>query len=166
MAKRLLVTRHAKSSWKSGADSDHARPLNKRGRRDAPRVAAHLVGLGWVPERVLSSDSQRTRETLELMLEVLEPEPEVEFSRALYLAGPPEVEEALNELPDEVETVMVLGHNFGWEEVVAWLSGEATTLTTANAALLSCEAASWSEAVEAAGEWTLHEVVRPKELPT
>ena len=68
MAKRLLVTRHAKSSWKSGEDSDHARPLNKRGRRDAPRVAAHLVGLGWVPEQVLSSDSQRTRETLGLML--------------------------------------------------------------------------------------------------
>jgi phosphohistidine phosphatase len=165
MGKRLLVTRHAKSSWKSGADSDHARPLNKRGRRDAPRVAAHLVGLGWVPERVLSSDSQRTRETLELMLEVLEPEPEVDFSRALYLAGPEEVADALNALPDDVETVMVLGHNFGWEEVVAWLSRETTTLTTANAALLSHGAATWAEAVAAAGEWTLHQVVRPKELP-
>jgi len=165
MAKRLLVTRHAKSSWKSGADGDHARPLNKRGRRDAPRVAAHLVGLGWVPERVLSSDSQRTRETLGLMLEVLEPEPEVEFSRELYLAGPQEVAEALAEVSDSVETLMVLGHNNGWEDVVAWLSGEIVQLTTANAALLSCSEATWTEALAAAGEWTLHEVVRPKELP-
>lgn len=166
MPKRLLVTRHAKSSWKSDADSDHARPLNKRGRRDAPRVAAHLVGLGWVPERVLSSDSQRTRETLQLMLEVLEPEPEVEFRRELYLAGPHEVAQALAELPDALETVMVLGHNHGWEEVVTWLSGEVETLTTANAALLSHESETWPEALEGAGEWRLHEVVRPKELPS
>ena len=163
MAKRLLVT--AKSSWKSGADGDHARPLNKRGQRDAPRVAAHLVGLGWVPEQVLSSDSRRTRQTLALMLEVLEPEPEVEFSRALYLAGPQEVADALGSVSDSLETVMVLGHNNGWEEVVTWLSGEEVVLTTANAALLSCDEATWAEALAAAGEWTLHEVVRPKELP-
>lgn len=166
MPKRILVTRHAKSSWKSEED-DHARPLNKRGRRDAPRVAAHLVGLGWVPERVISSDSQRTRETLELMLEVFEPEPEVEFTRSFYLAGPSEVATELRNLPDSVETVMVLGHNNGWEDVVTWLTGEEVLLTTINAALLSWRGeASWEEALSDAPGWTLHEVVRPKELPS
>ena len=67
-------------------------------------------------------------------------EPEVRFTGELYLAGPNEVESALRPLPDEVDTAMVLGHNNGWEEVVAWLSRNPVTMTTANAALLSVEA--------------------------
>ncbi|MBL4849168.1 MAG: histidine phosphatase family protein [Planctomycetes bacterium] len=169
MPKRLLVTRHAKSSWKSGSMTDHERPLNGRGRRDAPRVAAHIVGLGWSPEFVISSDSQRTRETLALMAEVFEPEPRIEFTRDLYLAGPSDVQAALARVPDSVETVMVLGHNEGWEDVVTWLSGCSERLTTANAALLSWRPAaggpeSWSAALADAPGWTLHQVVRPKEL--
>ena len=55
MARRLIVMRHAKSSWKNPKLRDHQRPLNKRGRRDAPRVARALRKAGWVPDAVLSS---------------------------------------------------------------------------------------------------------------
>ena len=59
--------RHAKSDWKDSSLTDHQRPLNKRGKRDAPQMAAKLSELGWQPSRVLTSDSQRTMETLDLM---------------------------------------------------------------------------------------------------
>ena len=65
--KRLIVMRHAKSDWGTNAPTDHARPLNKRGQRDAPRVAQRLVELDWLPQYIVSSDSTRTRETYELM---------------------------------------------------------------------------------------------------
>ncbi len=161
--RRLIVMRHAKSSWKSDAPTDHERPLNKRGRRDAPRIGAALEAVGWRPELVISSDSERTRETWSRMEEALGGAPEVRFTRALYHAGLDEVCDALRAV-DEAATVMLLGHNPGWEEVVDGLAGEATTMTTANAALLEIDAASWHEAVGRPGDWRLVDVLRPKEL--
>ena len=163
MERRVIVLRHAKSSWKTNA-ADHERPLNKRGRRDAPVVAAHLAELGWTPERVISSDAMRTQETWGLMADAFEGAPEVTFTSELYLAGPEEVASALTGLDDDVATVMVIGHNDGWERVVTWLSGADESMTTCNAALLSVEADCWAEAIFLAPGWALHEVVRPKEL--
>ena len=68
MSRRVLIMRHAKSSWKNQALTDHQRPLNKRGRSDAPRIAAALKEMNWIPDRVFVSDSQRTLETLALLL--------------------------------------------------------------------------------------------------
>jgi phosphohistidine phosphatase len=164
MQRRIIVMRHAKSSWKSEAQSDHDRPLNKRGRRDAPRVAARIAELGWTPERVLCSTATRTRETWALMEEAFDPSPETSFLKSLYLAGPDAVQEAVGELPDSVACVMVLGHNFGWEEVVQWLCGKEVSLTTANSALLSAHGDTWEEALSTRPGWTLHQVLRPKEL--
>ena len=62
-ARTLLVMRHAKSSWSTGV-TDHERPLNARGRADAPRMAAALRELGWIPDHVLCSDAERTRRAI------------------------------------------------------------------------------------------------------
>jgi len=161
--KRLVLMRHAKSSWKTDAPTDHARPLNKRGRRDAPKVGAELARRGWVPDVVLSSDSERTRETFARMREALGVD-DARFSRDLYHAGVDEVRPALATLDDGVETALVLGHNPGWEEVLEWLSGEDREMKTATCALLTVQAPSWAAAVEVAGGWTLHDVVYPRAL--
>ncbi len=163
MERRLIVLRHAKSAWETEAASDHQRPLNKRGRRDAPRVAERLCELGWKPDRAFSSDATRTRETWELMKPELGDVP-VSFSRDLYLAGIAAVRVAVSSIADTVRTVMVLGHNPGWEEVVHRLSGSLEGLGTCNAALLAIEANSWHEALLLDGCWKLVEVVRPKEI--
>jgi len=155
--------RHAKSSWKTGR-ADHERPLNKRGRRDAPRIAARLAELGWTPERVVSSDAERTRETWSRMADAFDPAPAVEFTRELYLAGVDAIQAAVGRLPDDVETVLVLGHNPGWEDAVTALTGEETRMTTANVALLELEGATWAEALGREGEWRQVELIRPKEL--
>lgn len=162
--RRLVLMRHAKSSWKTDAPTDHARPLNGRGRRDAPKVGAELARRGWVPDRVLSSDSERTRETFARMRSTLGVEGDADFTRALYHAGIEEVRPALAALDDDVRTALVLGHNPGWEEVLEWLCGEDHEMKTATCALLSVEAPSWAAAVAAAGDWALEDLIYPRAL--
>ena len=162
MLRRMIIMRHAKSSWK-GETSDHDRPLNKRGRREAPLVAAQLEERGWSPELVISSDATRTRETLARMVDQFHPWPQVEFTPALYLAGPHALREAVAGVADEIATVMALGHNPGWEEAVAWLADERVQLATADAALLESSGDSWREALREEGAWQLVEVLRAGE---
>jgi len=162
--KRLVLMRHAKSSWSSGASDDHERPLNGRGRRDCPKVGAEVARLGWVPDVVLSSDASRTRETFARMRASLGYEGEVEFRRDLYIASVEEAAAALAGLPDRVETALILGHNPTSEELLSVLSGAQEAMKTACAALLAVEADAWPAAVAARGAWTLERVVRPREL--
>lgn len=162
--RRLIVMRHAKSSWKSDAKTDHDRPLSKRGRRDAPLVAARIVELGWGPQQILSSDSTRTQQTVAGMAPELGEHTLVDFTRRLYHAGIEAVRDELVNLADEVETAMVLGHNPGWEEALAWLSGSNETLKTACAALLQGEAESWSTAVATPEGFRLETIIKPREL--
>lgn len=163
ITRRLVVLRHAKSDWATDANGDHARPLNDRGRREAPRIGERLHALGWVPQAVVSSDAKRTRQTWKRMGDALGGEPSVRFTPALYLMGIDEIRDALRELPPEVETAMVIGHNPGWEDAVHELCGVRVRMTTCNAALLHVQAATWAEAA-ARSDWALEVVLRPKEL--
>jgi phosphohistidine phosphatase len=160
--KRLILMRHAKSSWGSHAVDDHSRPLNSRGRADAPRMGARLAELGWAPDIVLSSDSHRTRETYERMSGAFDAAPIARFSRGLYNAGIRQLQPLLAELGEEATTVLVLGHNPGWSAAASWFSGTQIDMTTANAVLLTSIEARWSSAVLA--EWTLHDWIQPKSL--
>ncbi len=127
-------------------------------------MAARLCELGWLPEVALSSDSERTRETLALMQDCFDPRPQADFLPSLYNGGIHQLREAVAGLPSEVKTVLVLGHNPGWSAAVAWLTGEPVEMTTGNAALLESSGDTWREALHGEGAWELVEVVRPKEL--
>jgi phosphohistidine phosphatase len=163
MQRRLIVLRHAKSAWNTDAPSDHERPLNSRGRRDAPRIGEALSERGWVPEYVLSSDSKRTRETWKRMKTAFDGVKKVTFTRDLYHAGIDEVVQLGRKIEAEVATAMVIGHNPGWEEVVQALTGDGPRMTTCNAAMLVVEADTWKGALSES-DWTLVELLRPKEL--
>lgn len=162
--RRLIVMRHAKSSWSSGASTDHSRPLNERGRRDAPRIAARLVELNWQPEWILSSDAERTQETSELMADAWKQQVVTRFVRNLYHAGYDEVVAESVQVPDDVQTLLVLGHNPGWEDVVHAACGESVVMKTATAALLSGRGENWESALRDRGRWQLMEVLQPSEL--
>ncbi len=159
---RLVLMRHAKSDWSSGAHDDHGRPLNARGRRSAPLVARRLADLGWIPEAVVSSDSTRTRETWALMEDPLGGSPAVRFTSSLYHAGPEQLSVALSALSEDVGTALALGHNPGWSAAVFWLSGEHLELKTADAALLEHDSG-WREAASAR-DWRLTQVIRARDL--
>ena len=78
--------RHAKSSWKYPDLSDHERPLNKRGRKAAIKIAKELIRLEWTPEKLYSSDSERTKETWSRMDKHIDGV-DVEYSHKLYHSG-------------------------------------------------------------------------------
>lgn len=155
--------RHAKSSWKSDAP-DHQRPLNRRGKKDAPQIGEKLAEMGWVPDLVVSSDAERTRQTWAGVEAALRERPAAIFTRAFYMAGPREVGAEVERVPDRVRTLMLLGHNEGWEDVLAHLTGAEIRLTTANAALLFAEADTWPAAWKLAPRWRIEAVLRPREL--
>ena len=160
----LIVMRHAKSDWSDASESDHERSLNDRGRRDAPRVAQALVDAGWLPEQILSSDSQRTRETYEQMVSAFPHEVPGQFHATLYHAGLSEILAEAPSISEDVSILMVLGHNPGWQEAVHRLSGDYVTMKTANAALLEGEGADWADALRQRSSWRLVDVIRAREL--
>jgi phosphohistidine phosphatase len=129
----LLLLRHAKSAWDDPALSDHARPLNARGRRAASAMAGAMRGLGLRPELVLVSSSRRTLQTLE-GLGTLEGPPRVEPMDDLYLAPWTRLLQALREVPEEVRSVLLIAHNPGLHELALNLAGPAAE-TGAGAAL-------------------------------
>ncbi|MFW8635095.1 SixA phosphatase family protein [Cribrihabitans pelagius] len=103
----LILTRHAKSAWDTNVPSDHARPLNKRGRRSAPAIGAWLRDTGHVPEQVIASSALRARETWELM----DLEAPVAFTERLYMASSDMILKVLRQA--EHPRVMLIGHNPG-----------------------------------------------------
>lgn len=158
--RRLIVLRHAEAEPDGEGQGDHRRPLHDRGRRDAARVGMRLRELGWVPQVVVSSDATRTRQTWQHMASALGSTPAVTFTRDLYLMGIDEIRAVLREQAVELETVMVLGHNPGWEDAVHALSGVRARMMPCAAALLRTLAETWTAAAERSA-WTLDELVRP-----
>ncbi len=152
MSRRLIIMRHAKSSWDDPSLGDHDRPLNPRGLRDAPIMADTIERIGWTPNLILVSSSMRTKQTLDLMSHVLS-DADTEIREGIYHAGLNDLLHELQDIPD-VGTTMILGHNPGSELLIKHLSGEWHSMPTAAAALLS----------ESNGTWIVEKVLRPKEL--
>lgn len=111
---RLILTRHAKSSWDDPTMADHDRPLNPRGIRAAGLVGGWLASRGDLPGEVLCSDATRTRETWERIAPHLPGAPEATLKSALYHAGPDVMLAVLRGATAPV--VMMLGHNPGIAE--------------------------------------------------
>jgi phosphohistidine phosphatase len=141
--KRLLILRHAKSSWKHRDREDHDRPLNERGRRDAPRMGAWLAERGLRPDRILSSTARRARKTAAEVARTSGAEAELVLSADLYMADPNAILEALRATPDDCETVLVVGHNPGVEDLVRRLTGQAVTMPTAALAHIRLDISGW-----------------------
>lgn len=143
--KTLLILRHAKSSWKDSALADFQRPLNKRGKRDAPKVGRLLREDGLVPELILSSPAIRARKTAEIVAEESGYEGEIEYFPEFYPGDPQAYIEALNHLPDEYRYVMVVGHNPGLEELIEILTDDWFRLPTAALAQILFSIKSWRD---------------------
>jgi phosphohistidine phosphatase len=119
--KRVHLLRHAKSSWKAADLSDVERPLAGRGRRAADAIARHVAEEGIEPDLVLCSPARRTVETLErirpaLGASAVQIEPELYGADAGSLLG------RLRRVSDDVESVMVVGHNPAMQELALGLA--------------------------------------------
>jgi phosphohistidine phosphatase len=120
--RQLLLLRHAKSSWDDPRLSDHARPLNARGRRAAAAMAQAMRELRLSPDIVLVSSARRTLQTLEA-LAPFEDGPLVEPMDDLYLAPWQRLLEVLRGVPQTARSVLLIGHNPGLHELAVALLG-------------------------------------------
>jgi phosphohistidine phosphatase len=160
--KTLLILRHAKSSW-AGSNPDHQRPLNSRGRRDAPRIGRLLREEDLVPDLILTSTAARALETAELVADASGFGGPLEKLRAFYHAPAEIFLETLRSLSGDFERVMIVAHNPGLEELLAELTGEDELLPTAALAHVALPISSWrhlraGETAELVNLW------RPREL--
>src|SRR4029450_11617432 len=105
--KTLLVLRHAKSSWNDPALDDHERPLNKRGRRDAPRMGELVREYGLIPDIVISSDAVRARLTAEAVAEAARYTGEIMLDQHLYMASPADILSLLRTGREKHRTLVV-----------------------------------------------------------
>jgi phosphohistidine phosphatase len=167
--RRVYLLRHAKSSWKDGSLADRERPLAGRGRKAARAMAGHLEDEGIRPDLVLCSPARRTRETLERIEDALGDGIEARFEDALYGATEATLLRCLNALPDEVDSVMLIGHNPGLEDLALALASEGAELArlrekfpTAALATIDLPADRWSAVERGRGE--LVAFVRPRDL--
>ena len=118
--RRLILTRHAKSSWDDPAMCDHDRPLNRRGLRGALELGEWLHSRGYEPDEVLCSTAMRTRETwARAAAAPLEVMPAVHYVDALYHASPDVMLAQLRKAKGDC--VMMIGHNPGIAEFAAML---------------------------------------------
>jgi phosphohistidine phosphatase len=131
----LLILRHAKAEQGDGLPDDQ-RELSSRGRKAARKMGELARDEGLLPQRILSSTSVRTRQTVESFVEASGSEAPVEYLHSLYLGEPRAYFAALAEHAAGATRVMVVGHNPGLEELVRELTGEAVSLPTA--ALVEC----------------------------
>jgi phosphohistidine phosphatase len=112
--KTIALIRHAKSSWEEFGVSDFERPLNQRGRRDAPVMASRLQKLGFTPDLLVSSTAKRARKTAKLFAEVLGIDKgHILLLDELYLAEPENFERVIAKLDDRFNRIAVFAHNPG-----------------------------------------------------
>lgn len=168
--KRLYLLRHAKAVRDGTADME--RPLSGRGRKDAFLVGAWLSRKSRSPDAVLCSPSFRTMETWKGLGEHLRTAPEPRVLTSLYNASPSRLLARIRSVPDTVETLLVIGHNPGLQNLAIQLAGPDSKkgvvkkigkrFPTGALAAFGMDAASWRDLGKSTAR--LVRVVRPKDL--
>lgn len=164
--KRIILTRHAKSSWANLGQADHDRPLNARGQEAAVKVGTWLHDNGYTPDQVISSTATRCVETWAGLDQALKTGITPEYDRKLYHAHVGNMLEKLKAATGD--TVLMLGHNPGIagfaEELLQMVpkSENFFRYPTAATTLIDFEIEDWSELQLRSGK--LHSFVIPREL--
>lgn len=149
MTLRLILTRHAKSSWDDPTVDDHDRALNARGNTAAKAIGAWLAKGGYCPETVFSSTARRTSETWAHIAKHCNQNAQVQFTSALYLASPDRMLTILQGC--RAQSAMLIGHNPGTAMLAAALVNSApdhpkfAQYPSAATTVISFEVDSWAD---------------------
>jgi len=153
--------RHAKSSWDNSDLADFDRPLNDRGEAAAPFMGELIAGRGLAPEEIVSSPAKRALQTATLVKESGGIEAPIRLDERIYEAGAQTLKQVASEFRDELDIMMMIGHNPGFEGFVSFLTGKQESMPTAALAVIDLDIDKWSDVKN--GEGDLIEVIRPKE---
>jgi phosphohistidine phosphatase len=166
---RLLLLRHAKAAWPPGI-LDLDRPLAQRGRDAAVLMGHYLKSEGLVPDLVLISPSRRTQETWDLVQPIIS-DVEMRSDGRIYEAPVSRLLQVLQEVAPGIRTVLMIGHNPGFEDLARLLIGEGDRegiqrlnrkYPTTGLAVIDFPQESWSEIKRSGGR--LERFVTPKSL--
>lgn len=143
--KTLYIIRHGKSDWKQGV-RDYDRPLNERGKKDAPQMGQYLRKHFDLPDYVISSSANRAISTAHLLLSEMSFKlADIQEKNSLYHASVADTLWELNQIPDNINTVYLFGHNPGFSDLATYLSGEPIELKTCCVAIIEIQVNSWRE---------------------
>lgn len=153
--KTLTLLRHAKSSWHDPALDDFERPLNPRGRRDAPEMGRRLRARGDVPDLIISSPARRALSTARMVArEIGIPEGQIIEEPDLYHAGAERILAIVSSLESLASHLMVVGHNPGFNDAANRLSEvRIDNLPTAAAFQVEFDVDDWSEVAPGQGRF-------------
>ena len=161
--------RHAKSDWHSAARSDFDRPLNPRGVKDASRMGQWLHAQQIAPSLILSSPAQRAKQTALAVADAMGlADDRIQLNKDLYLADRATLHNILHSVPEQMESVLLVAHNPGLDDLVEWLAPEPPPLsesgklmTTAAIAIFAVPEP-WAKLKR--NTVSLQQLLRPKEL--
>ena len=168
--KKVILLRHAKSSWDNPGLDDHDRPLNKRGRAASPVIGEWLTRKQHVPDAILCSTAAQARETLERLELPKSASRTVDFTRQLYHASPETMLEILRGSDNTADTAMLIGHQPGLGAMARLMSDGATArcrrafehFPTAAAAVLEIDVSRWQDIGYGMAKFT--DFAKPREL--
>lgn len=151
--KRLFLIRHAKSSWSDPDLRDFDRPLNKRGKHDAPVMGARLARHKVKPDLILASPARRAFKTAKVMAsEIGCPSKKIQTDKAIYLADVPTLMNVLRKIDSACETVFLFGHNPGLTMLANFLTNDhIDNIPTCGIFCINFEIASWREVSQGNG---------------
>lgn len=152
--KRLYLARHAKSSWKDPELDDFDRPLNKRGKRDAPVMGQRLQQRKTEIDLILSSPAKRAKETAEVLAEQISHVPrEIQWFESVYAAGSQSLLHLVQKIDDTYQNVLLVGHNPGLTMLAERLTGiEIDNIPTCGIVAVDFEIASWKNIKNTTGK--------------
>jgi len=157
--KEIILVRHAKSSWRDPSLDDHSRPLNKRGKRDAPEMGDRLAQRGYQPDLLVSSSADRALETARTMAgELGYPLEHIRVEERLYHASFDELLGVIRGVDESVGTLMLFGHNPGFTDLANLLGPrDIFNMPTCAVLHLRFDTASWNAIGQAAGREVLYD---------
>ena len=142
--KKLIIIRHAKSSWNDPFLDDHQRPLAERGLRDCPRMGQRLKRRDVMPDLIISSDAERAKSTALIISEQLHfPKNQIQFTRELYHASSSEIMKVIKKVNNDYDTLMIFGHNPGFNDLIGDMGEEIENLPTSGQFGFMFEVDSW-----------------------
>jgi len=157
--KTLYLVRHAKSSWKYPDLSDHDRPLNKRGKRDAPEMGKRLLKQHAVPNTMISSTANRAYTTARMIAKEVDfPIDEIIPNSDLFHADPSEILDTVHRISDAHQSAMIFGHNPGFTWAANQLANlQIDNIPTCGIVVISFSIDSWAEVGFGKGELVFYD---------
>lgn len=142
--KTLYITRHAKSSWKTNTQ-DHLRPLNSRGKNDSILMANHIAKNCKTPQLIKTSDAKRALETAKQFKQAFNLADHCfEITAQLYDFSGENVTQLIENTPNEIDSLMIFGHNYGLTHLVnKWGNVYIDNLPTCGFVQIDFETNSW-----------------------